>query len=62
MIEQERDGDVVVAAADGDLPDGLLGQRVSLSESVAAVAQRELRTVRLGDDETLTRFERHDGL
>jgi len=62
VIEQERDGDVVVAAADGDLPDGLLGQRVSLSESVAAVAQRELRTVRLGDDETLTRFERHDGL
>ncbi len=59
VIEHERDGDMVVAAGAGDLPDGLLGQRVSLRESVAAVALRELRTVRLGDDETMTRFERH---
>ena len=59
VIEQERDGDIIVVAADGDLPDGLLGQRVSLHESVAAVALRERRTMRLGDDETMARFERH---
>ena len=58
VIEQERDGEMVVAAGAGELPDGVIGQRVSLRESVAGVALREVRTLCLADDGTMTRFER----
>ena len=59
VIEQERDGELVIVAGAGDLPDGAIGQRVNLRESVAGAALRSERTLRLEDPANITRFERH---
>ena len=50
---------MVVAAGAGELPDGLVGQRVDLQDSLAGAALRTGRTLRLEDEPNRARFERH---
>ncbi len=59
VIEHEDDGEMTIAACAGDLPDGLLGQRVDLEDSLAGMALRTLRALRLEDAANRARFERH---
>jgi two-component system, NarL family, sensor histidine kinase DevS len=59
VIEYEHDGELVIAAGAGELPAGLVGQRVALQGAVAEPALRTGRTVRLEDDPNKARFERH---
>lgn len=59
VIEHERAGEMVIAAAAGELPDGLLGRCVDVRESVAAVALRTRRTLRVEDAPNRPRFERY---
>jgi signal transduction histidine kinase len=59
VLERERGGEMLVAAAAGDLPVELVGQTVSLHDSVAATALRTMRTLRLEDAPNRARFERH---
>jgi signal transduction histidine kinase len=59
VLERERGGEMLVAAAAGDLPIDLVGQTVSLHDSVAATALRTMRTLRLEDAPNRARFERH---
>jgi signal transduction histidine kinase len=59
VIEHEQGGQMVVTAGAGDLPDGLIGQRVDMLDSVAGAALRTLKTLRLEDDANRMRFERH---
>jgi len=59
VIEHEHAGEMVIAAAAGDLPDGLVGQPVDLEDSVAAAALRTKRSFRLEDEPNRARFERH---
>jgi signal transduction histidine kinase len=60
IIEQRRDGELVVAAGAGELPPGLLGQRVHPQDSLASTALRTARTQRLEVEPNRVRFERHD--
>ncbi len=59
VIEQQRDGELVIVAGAGELPDDAIGQRVNLRESVAATALCSERTLRLEDQANMRRFERH---
>ena len=59
VIESERNGQTVVAAAAGELPADILGCEVDPAESVAASALRELRTLRLEDATHRERFREH---
>jgi signal transduction histidine kinase len=59
VIEHEQDGEMTIAACAGDLPAGLLGQRVDSQDSLAGAASRTLRTLRLEDGANRARFERH---
>jgi signal transduction histidine kinase len=59
VIERERDGELVVMAGAGGLPDGLVGQRLDGRDSVAVTALRTLRTLRLEEEPNRARFERH---
>jgi signal transduction histidine kinase len=59
VIELERDGELVVAAAAGDLPEGLLGRRLSLKDTVASTALRTGRPQHLADKLNRARFEQH---
>jgi signal transduction histidine kinase len=59
VIEHEQDGEMVVAAGAGELPDGLVGQRVDVEDSLASAALRTGRTLRLEDQPNRARFERH---
>jgi signal transduction histidine kinase len=59
IIEQLRDGEMVVAAGAGELPRDLIGRRVDPRDSVASAAMRTLRTLRLEDEPNRARFERH---
>jgi len=59
VIEHQHAGEMVIAAAAGELPDGLVGQPVDLKDSVAAAALRTKRSFRLEDEPTRARFERH---
>jgi two-component system, NarL family, sensor histidine kinase DevS len=58
-IEHERDGVLRVTAAAGDIPPGLVGQRVDVRGSVASTALRTRRTERLEDEPNWARFQRH---
>ena len=60
VIELERDGELVVAAGAGTVPSGLVGQRISLQDTVANTALRTGQPQRLADPVTSTRFEQHD--
>ena len=59
VIELERDGDLVVAAGAGDLPEGLLGVRLSLKDTVASTALRTGQPQRLADRLNGAWFEQH---
>ena len=59
VIEHEQEGEMVVAAGAGELPAGLVGQRVDLQDSLASAALRTSRTLRLEDEPNRARFERH---
>jgi len=59
VIEQQHAGEITVAAAAGELQDGLVGRTVDRDESVASAALRSLRTLRLEDEPNLARFDRH---
>jgi signal transduction histidine kinase len=61
VIEQQRDGEMVIVAGAGELPHGLIGQRINRRESVAGAALRGAATLRLEDQANMTRFAR-DGL
>ena len=56
VIEYERNGQTVVAAAAGELPGDILGRAVDSTDSVAASALRELRTLRLEEASNRERF------
>jgi signal transduction histidine kinase len=59
VIEREEDGDMVVAAGAGELPEGLIGERVDLRDSLASAALRTSRTLSLDEGAHRTRFERY---
>ncbi len=59
VIEHEQAGEMVIAAGAGDLPDGLVGRRVDLRDSLASAALRISKTLRLEDEPNRGRFERH---
>jgi two-component system, NarL family, sensor histidine kinase DevS len=59
VIEQEHAGEMVIAAAAGELPEGLVGQHVDLHDSVAAAALRKGTSLRLEDEPNRARFHRH---
>ena len=59
VIELLRDGQLVVAAGAGELPEGLIGEPVKLEESVAGAAIRTGRTQRLADELNRSRYEQH---
>ena len=57
LIELEQGESLVVAAGAGELPDGLLGERVPVRETVASAALRTRRTQNLDDELNRSRFE-----
>lgn len=59
VIEYERGGQTVVAAAAGELPGDILGREVDSSNSVAASALRERRTLRLEEASSRERFQKY---
>lgn len=60
VIEHEEDGAMVIAAGAGELPEGLIGQRVDLKDSLASAALRTSRTLRFEEEgANRARFERH---
>ena len=50
---------MVIAAAAGELPPGLAGQRVDLEDSLAAAVLRTMSSLRLEPEANRARFERH---
>lgn len=59
VIELLRGDELELAAGAGELPAGLLGQRVPLEHTVASAALRARRPQRLSDQRNRTRFEQH---
>jgi signal transduction histidine kinase len=59
LIELEHGDELVVANGAGEFPDGLIGARVPLKETVASAALRTRRTQRLEDELNRSRFEQH---
>ncbi len=59
VIVNQHDGEMVIVAGAGELPEGAIGQRVNLRESVAGAALRSARTLRLEDQANMTCFARH---
>ena len=59
VIEHEQAGEMVVAAAAGEVPEGLVGQTVDQEGSLASAALRVPRTLRVEDQPNRARFERH---
>ncbi len=59
VIEYLRDGELVIAAAAGELPPDLVGQRVDVNDSVASAALRSLRSQRLEEGPNRERFQRY---
>ncbi|WP_027006971.1 GAF domain-containing sensor histidine kinase [Conexibacter woesei] len=58
-IEVLDGDDLVVAAASGEVPVGLVGMRVPVRDTVAEAALRTLVTQRLEDPENAARFQEH---
>ena len=56
VIELQEGDDLVVAARAGEVPGDLVGQRMSLTDSVASAALRTRRTQRLEHELNRTRF------
>ena len=59
LIEIVDDGELVVAAAAGDRPAGLIGARIALADTVASAALRRRATQRLEVDLNHARFDQH---
>ena len=59
VIELEQDGAMVVAAGAGELPTGLLGQRVDLEDSLGQRGAADRGRPPLGRQPNRVRFERH---
>lgn len=60
LVIELVEGDVlVVAAAAGETPTGIIGQRLSVAETVASVALRTRRPQRLDDELSRARFDQH---
>jgi len=59
LIELEQGDELVVATAAGEFPDGLVGARVPLEETVASAALRTRRSQRLDEELNRSRFEQH---
>jgi len=59
VIEYERTGGMMIAAAAGEVPEGLVGRHVDLHDSLAAAALRTRRALRVEDAPNRARFERH---
>jgi signal transduction histidine kinase len=56
LIELKRGDELVIATSVGELPDGLVGQRIPLEETVAVQAMRTRRAQRLEDELSRARF------
>jgi signal transduction histidine kinase len=59
VIELVRGGELVVAACAGDVPEGIVGQRMPLADSAASQAMRTNRVQRLEEQLTRARYEEH---
>jgi signal transduction histidine kinase len=59
LIELARGDELEVAAGAGELPAGIVGQRVALSDTVAAQAIRTNQVQRLEDELNRARFDEH---
>ena len=59
VIELQTGAVLEIAAGAGELPDGLIGRRMALKDSVAGAALRTGRTQRLEDQLNRTRFDEH---
>jgi signal transduction histidine kinase len=59
VIEQERGGEMVVAAGAGELVPGLIGKTVDAGDSLAGAALRASSTLRLEDEPNRARYDRH---
>jgi signal transduction histidine kinase len=59
LIELRERDTLVVAAGAGELPDGLVGQRLALADTVASAAMRTRTTQLLADELNRARFEQH---
>jgi len=59
IIELEQGDELVVATGAGEIPDGLIGGRMPLGETVASAALRTRRTQHLDDELNRSRFEQH---
>ncbi len=59
LIELEQGESLVVAAGAGELPDGVLGERVAKRETVASAALRTRKTQSLDDELNRSRFEQY---
>ena len=59
VIELLRGDELEMAAGAGELPAGVIGQRVALENTVASAALVAGRTQRLSDDSMRARFEQH---
>ena len=59
LIEIVHGGELVVAAAAGDRPAGLIGERIALADTVASAALRTRTTHRLEVELNRARFDQH---
>jgi signal transduction histidine kinase len=59
VIELVRDGELELVAGAGEVPDGLLGRRVGLANTVASAALRGGQTQRLTDQLNRDRFDQY---
>ena len=59
VIEHEHEGEIVIAAGAGELPEGVLGRRIDAHDSLAGAALRTQGTLRLENAPNQARFERH---
>ncbi|HLL92748.1 MAG TPA: GAF domain-containing protein [Solirubrobacteraceae bacterium] len=57
LIELKRGDELVIATSVGELPDGLIGQRMAMEETVAVQAMRTGRAQRLEDELSRARFD-----
>ena len=59
IIELERGDELVVATGAGEIPDGLIGGRMPIAETVASAALRTRRAQHLDDELNRSRFEQY---
>jgi signal transduction histidine kinase len=59
VIELAHDGELVIAAGAGELPPGLVGRRLPVSETVASVAMRTCTAQRLDEPLNSARLRKH---